>query len=173
MTWPATVFERTKPMFAVIITVFAVIVAIRIISSITVEVTAHQYDVECECVKCQQTSKEIRNMSKLNVKSIEEYAAIYAQWVSVDTSVEEYSAEAVNVIITSNGTWKMTRVVNKNVKFSGRSFYTGKASGWLFVNVNTGNSDMMLEVNGKSSAWEARDWFGNGNFAVNTKVVVK
>lgn len=161
-------------MFAVIITVFAVIVAIRIISNITVEVTAHQYDVECECVKCQQTSKEIRNMSKLNVKSIEEYAAVYTQWVSVDTSVEEYSAEAVNVIITSNGTWKMTRVVNKNVKFSGRSFYTGNnVSGWLFVNVNTGASDMYLQVQGTINEWAARDWFGNGNFAVNTKVVVK
>jgi hypothetical protein len=173
MTWPATVFERTKPMFAVIITVFAVIVAIRIISSITVEITTHQYDVECECVKCQQTSKEIRNMSKLNVKSIEEYAAIYAQWVSIDTSVEEYSAAAVDVIITTTGTWKMTYVVNKSVKFTGRTSYTGKTSGWLFENVNTGASDMYLQISGKSSAWEARNWFGNGNFAVNTKVAVK
>jgi hypothetical protein len=162
-------------MLAVIIVVFAVIVAIRIISSITVEVTAHQYDVECECVKCQQTSKEIRNMSKLNVKSIEEYAAIYAQWVSVDTSVEEYSAAAVNVIITSNGTWKMTRVVNKNVKFSGRSFYTGNnVNGWLFINTTTGNSDMLLDIAGNASGeWEARNWFGTGKGSMTTKVVVK
>jgi hypothetical protein len=158
-------------MFAVII--ISIIAAI-VISNINVTIEAtHNYDIECECVKCQKATKEIRNMSKLNVKSIEEYAAVYAQWVSVDTSVEEYSAAAVDVIITTTGTWKMTYVVNKSVKFTGRTSYTGKTSGWLFENVNTGASDMYLQISGKSSAWEARNWFGNGNFAVNTKVVVK
>ncbi len=110
-----------------------------------------------------------------NVKSIAQYAAIYSQWVSIDTSVEEYSANAVNVVVTNNGVWKMTRVVNKSVKFSGRSFYTGNnVSGWLFVNTTTGNSDMLLDIAGNASGeWEARNWFGNGNFAMTTKVVVK
>ena len=148
-------------MFAVIITI---IVATIVLSKITVEVSNNNNVIS--------SNKEIVMTS--NVKSIAQYTAIYSQWASVDTSVEEYSAEAVNVIITNNGTWKMTRVVNKSVKFTGRSFYTGNnVSGWLFINTKTGASDMMLEVNGKSSAWEARSWFGNGNFAVNTKVVVK
>jgi hypothetical protein len=160
-------------MFAVII--ISIIAAI-VISNINVTIEAtHNYDIECECVKCQKATKEIRNMSLLNVKSIEEYAAVYAQWVSVDTSVEEYSANAVNVVVTNNGVWKMTRVVNKNVKFSGRSFYTGNnVSGWLFVNTTTGNSDMLLDVAGNASGeWEARNWFGNGAFALNTTVAVK
>lgn len=145
-------------MFAVIITI---IVAIVVLSKITVEVNNNVIS----------SNKEIVMTS--NVKSIAQYTAIYSRWVSIDTSVEEYSAEAVNVIITSNGTWKMTRVVNKNVTFTGRSFYTGKASGWLFVNVNTGASDMYLQVQGTINEWEARNWFGDGNFARYTKVVVK
>lgn len=145
-------------MFAVIITI---IVAIVVLSNITVEVNNNVIS----------SNKEIVMTS--NVKSVEEYAAIYSRWVSIDTSVEEYSAEAVDVIITTTGTWKMTYVINKSVKFTGRTSYTGKTSGWLFENVNTGASDMYLQISGKSSAWEARNWFGNGNFAVNTKVVVK
>ena len=148
-------------MFAVIITI---IVAIVVLSNITVEVNNNNVI---------SNNKEIVMTS--NVKSIEEYAAIYAQWVSIDTSVEEYSATAVNVVVTNNGVWKMVRVVNKSVKFSGRSFYnSNNVSGWLFINTKTGNSDMLLDVNGKSSGeWEARNWFGNGAFALNTNVVVK
>jgi hypothetical protein len=147
-------------MFAVIITI---IVAIIVLSKITVEVNNNVVS----------NNKEIVMTS--NVKSIAQYAAIYSQWVSIDTSVEEYSANAVNVVVTNNGVWKMTRVVNKSVKFSGRSFYTGNnVSGWLFVNTTTGNSDMLLDIAGNASGeWEARNWFGNGNFAMTTKVVVK
>lgn len=145
-------------MFSIII---AIIVAVIIISKVTVEVN----------------NKEI-TMSNVNVfpqgASIASVVKAYTDWTMVDTSVEETHAEAINVIFTSNGTWKMVRVEGRAVKFSGRcNNEFAKVSGWMFINTVTGNSDMLLEVNGKSSVWEARDWFGNGNFARYTKVVVK
>ena len=151
-------------MFSIIIVIVFAVIAAVVISNITVEAVSSNVI---------SSNKEIVMTS--NVKSIAQYTAIYSQWVSIDTSVEEYSANAVNVIITSNGTWKMTRVVNKNVKFSGRSFYTGNnVSGWLFVNTTTGNSDMLLDIAGNASGeWEARNWFGTGKGSMTTKVVVK
>jgi hypothetical protein len=151
-------------MFSIIIVIVFSVIAAVVISNITVEAVSSNVI---------SSNKEIVMTS--NVKSIAQYTAIYSQWVSIDTSVEEYSANAVNVVVTNNGVWKMTRVVNKSVKFSGRSFYTGNnVSGWLFVNTTTGNSDMLLDIAGNASGeWEARNWFGNGNFAMTTKVVVK
>jgi hypothetical protein len=150
--------ERTNTMFAVII--IAVVAAI-IISRITVEVN----NVISSNTEIVMTS---------NLKSISEVVKAVKDWTTVDTSVEETSAEAINVIFTKNGNWKMVRVEGRAVKFSGRcNNEFAKASGWMFINTVTGASDMLLEVNGKSSAWEARNWFGTGNFAVNTKVAVK
>ena len=147
-------------MFAVII---AVVVAIVVLSKITVEVNNNNVS---------NNNKEINIM--VNSSSIASVVKSVKDWTMVDTSVEETHAEAINVIFTSNGTWKMVRVEGRAVKFSGRcSNEFAKVSGWMFINTVTGNSDMLLEVNGKSSVWEARDWFGNGNFARYTKVVVK
>lgn len=146
-------------MFAVII--IAVVAAI-IISRMEVEAVSNNVS----------NNKEINVM--VNSSSISEVVKAVKDWTTVDTSVEETSAEAINVIFTKNGNWKMVRVEGRAVKFSGRcNNEFAKASGWMFINTVTGASDMLLEVNGKSSAWEARDWFGNGNFAVNTKVAVK
>jgi len=108
-------------MFVVII-IIAVIAAIAI-SNITVEIN----------------NKEI-TMSNVNVfpqgPSIASVVKAYTDWSNVDTSVEECSAEAINIVFTTNGTWKMVRVVNKSVKFSGRSFYNSNNVSGILLSVN-------------------------------------
>ena len=150
-------------MFAVII--ISIIAAI-VISNINVTIEAtHNYDIECECVKCQKATKEIRNMSKLNVKSIEEYAAVYAQWVSVDTSVEALVNKLEEVTIEGNG-HIVTAYRLENATAVKK--YFGKISGNLMIWTITRKSDNKTVT--FCSVAIGNDNFSNVEYHVRSKV---